>query len=250
MISPDKAHRLDGEEWSTAERELRALPWSARLPTSGWVTGNSTILPKEHPGAPIGRFGLSYSRGSLSVTSHPNKTGCGRSRFTARALPDPSLLQSATLVMPLVLFDCYIEETINLREATAPGVYLHGCHILSLEAVQLRTTGNVDLSGAFTARDKSYWPVRASTGNSTCREQPDRQARPGSKRRSPYCRAGPDLRGRLYSARRDSPYWCAYPRRSRFPRGQADQRRRLRADGRQDHCRRRRDVRGPIHCAR
>ena len=55
--------------------------------------------------------------------------------------------------MPLALFHCYIEETINLREATAPGVYLYGCHILSLEAVQLRTTGNVDLR-AFTARDE------------------------------------------------------------------------------------------------
>ena len=154
MISPDKAHRLDGEEWSTAERELLSAamvgaPADFRVgdrelddPAEGASWGTDRTLRAE------------LLAGLLIGDLTPKQDRVRTVQVHGARITGPLSLQSATLVMPLVLFDCYIEETINLREATAPGVYLHGCHILSLEAVQLRTTGNVDLSGAFTARDK------------------------------------------------------------------------------------------------
>src|SRR5207302_3436214 len=57
-------------------------------------------------------------------------------------------LQAAELVCPLTLQDCYLEEPINLNEASAPAIRLPGCHLPALNADQLRTTGHLELNGA------------------------------------------------------------------------------------------------------
>ena len=142
MITPDGAHRFDGEERTPAERELLSAaivgaPADFRVghrelddPAKGASWGTDRTLQAEL----LARLLV----GDLT----PKQDRVRTVQVHGARITGPLFLQSATLVMPLVLFDCYIEETINLREATAPGVYLYGCHILSLEAVQLRTTGS------------------------------------------------------------------------------------------------------------
>jgi hypothetical protein len=60
-------------------------------------------------------------------------------------------LEAATLACPLLLWDCHLEQPINLREARAPAVRLTGCHLPGLVAAQLETRGNLELNGGFTA---------------------------------------------------------------------------------------------------
>jgi hypothetical protein len=61
-------------------------------------------------------------------------------------------LETARLVRPLHLRDCYFDEPVNLNEAAAPAIRLPGCHLPALSADQLRTIGNLDLTNGFTAR--------------------------------------------------------------------------------------------------
>lgn len=61
-------------------------------------------------------------------------------------------LRMRTLICPLVLQDCYIDQSVDLNEASAAAICLPGCHILGLYAIQLRTTGVLDLGDGFTAR--------------------------------------------------------------------------------------------------
>ncbi|MGI8334747.1 hypothetical protein ACRYCC_32755 [Actinomadura scrupuli] len=65
-------------------------------------------------------------------------------------------LEASVLMCPLLLHDCYIEDPINLDEATAPAIRLPGCYITSLSAAQLRTTGSLDLSEGFTAKGEVF----------------------------------------------------------------------------------------------
>jgi hypothetical protein len=60
-------------------------------------------------------------------------------------------LEAATLIAPLLLRECYIEEPINLRGATAPSIGLPGCHVPGIAAAQLHTAGNLELDEGFTA---------------------------------------------------------------------------------------------------
>lgn len=61
-------------------------------------------------------------------------------------------LRAAEIPCPLMLWNCYIEEPIYLREATAASIRLPGCHLPALIADQLRTTGDLALSDGFTAQ--------------------------------------------------------------------------------------------------
>ena len=49
-------------------------------------------------------------------------------------------LEAATLMCPLWLRDCYLDEPVILDEATAPAIRLYDCHLPGLTAPQLRTT--------------------------------------------------------------------------------------------------------------
>ncbi len=60
-------------------------------------------------------------------------------------------LEAATLVCPLLLQDCWLEQPISLREARAPVVRLPGCHLPGLAADQFDSRGNVELNIRFTA---------------------------------------------------------------------------------------------------
>ena len=60
-------------------------------------------------------------------------------------------LEAATIGCPLMLQDCYIDEPVNLREATAAAIRMPGCHMPALNAVQIRTTGDLELNYWFTA---------------------------------------------------------------------------------------------------
>lgn len=60
-------------------------------------------------------------------------------------------LLGATLVCPLWLQDCYIEQPVNLNEATALVIRMPGCHVPFLAADELRTSGDLVLSDKFTA---------------------------------------------------------------------------------------------------
>jgi hypothetical protein len=60
-------------------------------------------------------------------------------------------LEAATLGCPLLLWDCHLEQPINLKEARAPAVRLPGCHLPGLAADQLETRGNLELNSEFTA---------------------------------------------------------------------------------------------------
>jgi hypothetical protein len=56
-------------------------------------------------------------------------------------------LDACELACPLLLQDCYIEQPINLNDATAPAIRLPGCYFVSLNADQLRTAGDLELNG-------------------------------------------------------------------------------------------------------
>jgi hypothetical protein len=60
-------------------------------------------------------------------------------------------LEAATLVCPLLLWDCWLEQPAILREARAASLRLRGCHLPSLAADRLETRGNLELSREFTA---------------------------------------------------------------------------------------------------
>jgi hypothetical protein len=60
-------------------------------------------------------------------------------------------LEAATLVCPLLLWDCWLEQPAILREARAASLRLRGCHLPSLAADRLETRGNLELSRGFTA---------------------------------------------------------------------------------------------------
>src|ERR1700691_4989379 len=62
-------------------------------------------------------------------------------------------LEAATLICPLLLQDCHVDEPVNLGEATAPAIRMLGSYLPALTARQLRTSGDVDLNAAvFTTR--------------------------------------------------------------------------------------------------
>jgi hypothetical protein len=60
-------------------------------------------------------------------------------------------LEGAKLSHPLILRNCYVEEEIVLRRAEIPHVDLSGSHLWGLDADQLRTRDDLDLSGVVTS---------------------------------------------------------------------------------------------------
>jgi adhesin HecA-like repeat protein len=64
-------------------------------------------------------------------------------------IPGSLNLWSRTLVCPLLLRNCYIEEPVNLDAATAVWIRLSGCRIQGLSAAQLHTASNLELNDGF-----------------------------------------------------------------------------------------------------
>jgi hypothetical protein len=60
-------------------------------------------------------------------------------------------LEASTLTCPLLLRECHIDKPVDLGEATAPVIRMPGCHLTTLAARQLRTTGDLTLNAKFTA---------------------------------------------------------------------------------------------------
>jgi hypothetical protein len=71
-------------------------------------------------------------------------------RVRGARITDRLDLEAATLACPLLLWDCHLEQPINLNEAQARAVRLPGCHLPGLAAQQLETRGNLELNRGFT----------------------------------------------------------------------------------------------------
>lgn len=65
-------------------------------------------------------------------------------------------LEALTLVCPLELENCHIDQAVNLNEVTAPKIRMTGCHLSNLAATQLRTVGDLILNAGFTATEGVY----------------------------------------------------------------------------------------------
>lgn len=61
-------------------------------------------------------------------------------------------LEASTVACPLLLWDCYLDEWVNLSEAVAPSIRMPGCHLSAFIAPQLRTTGDVSLASGFSVQ--------------------------------------------------------------------------------------------------
>lgn len=61
-------------------------------------------------------------------------------------------LEAATLVCPLMLRDCFLDEPIILAEAHIVALRLPGCHVPAIHAPQLRARGSVELDAGFTTQ--------------------------------------------------------------------------------------------------
>jgi len=57
-------------------------------------------------------------------------------------------LEATTLVCPLLLWECRIDEPVSLADATAPAIRMGGCRLTSLVASQLLTAGNLTLNAS------------------------------------------------------------------------------------------------------
>jgi hypothetical protein len=104
-------------------------------------------------------------------------TGISRPDTTARALRLRGAwitgeldLEAASLRCPLVLDGCSFERTVILREAQAPAVRLRGCGVPGVEAQQLDTRGDLDLSDSVVA-DGSVNLRGAHIGGQLCLER-------------------------------------------------------------------------------
>jgi hypothetical protein len=72
-------------------------------------------------------------------------------------------LEAATVAFPLTFRDCSFDEPLVLTEARLVSLRLPGCHVPGINADQLETRGNVDLSDGFRA-DGEVRLVRAHIG--------------------------------------------------------------------------------------
>jgi hypothetical protein len=77
-------------------------------------------------------------------------------------------LEGATLVRPLILYGCYLENVINLQEARALSIRLPGCYLPGLYAAQLETRGDVKLTDGFTCHGEVSLAVAHVGGSLHC----------------------------------------------------------------------------------
>ena len=72
-------------------------------------------------------------------------------RLTGARITGRLDLEGAELVRPVLLSDCWFDDPVTLAEAKAMTIRLPGCHLPVLQAAQLITRGNLELTNGFTA---------------------------------------------------------------------------------------------------
>ena len=77
-------------------------------------------------------------------------------------------LEGATLRCPLALLGCYLNRTLTLVDCEARSLGLNGSHIRALKADGLKTTGDVFLDDAFTAKGEVRLLGAEIGGNLEC----------------------------------------------------------------------------------
>jgi hypothetical protein len=87
----------------------------------------------------------------LTGISKPKQAPPRALKLAGAWLTGPLDLEAATVLCPLLLHRCYVDQPISLQEARVPALRLLGCHVASLNAGQLETLGSVELSEGFTA---------------------------------------------------------------------------------------------------
>jgi hypothetical protein len=84
------------------------------------------------------------------LTTKPHNGRPQAVKLRGARITGPLNLEAATLVCPLLLQDCLLEEPVNLQEAQAAAIRLPGCHLPRLTADRLHTRGNLELTDGFT----------------------------------------------------------------------------------------------------
>lgn len=119
--------------------DLRTGKAEADDPARGATWEHRRMVPAELLAALVTQPGEGQSR--------PRALRLARARITG-ALD----LAGAELVCPLTFYSCWFEQPINLSEARAPAVRLPGCNVPGLQADQLETRGDLQLSDGFTSQ--------------------------------------------------------------------------------------------------
>jgi hypothetical protein len=82
----------------------------------------------------------------LTGTRGSDRTRPRAIKLRGARITGPLNLETAILLCPLLLRDCYLDEPVNLDQASAPAIRMPGCHMPALAATQLHTTGDMELN--------------------------------------------------------------------------------------------------------
>jgi hypothetical protein len=148
MTPPSTARRASGIRLNSGERKLRAAIVTGTLVD---LRTGDTRLDDPSNGAQWGddrAVGAQLLAGLLTADLTSQEGRPRAIKLQGARIIGSLNLQAAELACPLTLQDCYLEEPINLNEASAPAIRLPGCHLPALNADQLRTTGSLELNGA------------------------------------------------------------------------------------------------------
>lgn len=88
----------------------------------------------------------------LTATAWPEGKLPRRIKLRGARITGPLDLEASTLACPLLLQDCYFDEAVNLDEATAQSIRIHGCRLPALTARQLHTSRVLSLDEATVTR--------------------------------------------------------------------------------------------------
>jgi hypothetical protein len=155
VTTPDV--KSDGRWMSDPERQLVDAAQAGKVLAlrPGSISGNDEM---HHPGAgPLWAEDQTIRAEVLAALLTGALQGAGKPRavmLRGARITGSLDLMGATLICPLWLSDCEIDQPVNLNEATAPSIRMPGCHLPSLTASQLRSTGDLVLDDKFTARDQ------------------------------------------------------------------------------------------------
>jgi hypothetical protein len=145
MNASGLGHALSEEKLTGAERKLLAASVEGTL--TDLRTGNAGAN-NPAAGAKWGvarRIRAKLLVGLLTAQRHADSRPARAVKLIGARITGSLDLEAVSLTCPLLLQDCYIDEPVNLDEATAPAIRLHGCHLPCLTASQLHTSGNLSL---------------------------------------------------------------------------------------------------------
>ena len=145
MNAPGLGHSLSEEKLSGAERKVLAAS------VKGALTDLRTGKAEADDPANGAKWGVARRIRAellielLTAQRHPDGRPARAVKLIGARITGSLDLEAVSLTCPLLLQDCYIDEPVNLDEATAPAVRLLGCRLPGLTASQLRTSGNLSL---------------------------------------------------------------------------------------------------------